>query len=176
VPTGRARPEGALRIRVTDLRRRIGSREDVEATTRLGGLSVGDVVVADDPVVLRASVEALSDGVRVEGTVRFGWSGPCRRCLGEASGTSTATVSELFADHPADEEVLPLEDGWADLTEAVRDTVLLGLPLAPLCRPDCPGPAPGEFPVATAPGEAEERPADPRWAALAELRFDPDAD
>ena len=58
-----------------------------------------------------------------------------------------------------------------DLGPAVHDAVVLALPLAPLCRPDCPGPDPDNFPVVTA-DEPLEKPVDPRWAALAELDFD----
>jgi uncharacterized protein len=56
--------------------------------------------------------------------------------------------------------------------------VLLHLPLAPLCREDCRGPAPDAFPAVVA-GELDDEPADgprgdPRWAALDVLRRDPE--
>lgn len=173
---GAGGPADGLRIRVTDLRRRPGTRDEVSRRVRLGGLRVGDSEVADPPVEVDVALESLSDGVRVEGTVRFGWTGSCRRCLGEAHGAAEAPIAELFADHPVSDEILEIDDGFVDLGDVVRDTVLLGLPVAPLCRDDCEGPAPGEFPVAVEadPGTeaAPEAPADPRWAALAELRFD----
>jgi len=58
--------------------------------------------------------------------------------------------------------------------------VLLALPLAPLCTEDCRGPAPELFPTRVE-GEGEEPEeeegpgpiSDPRWAALAELDFEP---
>ena len=61
---------------------------------------------------------------------------------------------------------------------------ILGLPLAPLCREDCLGPGPATFPLDLADpatgsdDEATERPRDPRWAALDELRaqFGDDSD
>ena len=59
----------------------------------------------------------------------------------------------------------------------MRDTVLLALPLAPLCAPDCLGPAPHAHPVLAADDRdadepAENAPRDPRWAALDQLRTD----
>ena len=60
-----------------------------------------------------------------------------------------------------------------ELGPAVHDAAVLALPLAPLCREDCPGPDPDAFPVQTASDEVEA-PADPRWAALSVLRFDSD--
>jgi uncharacterized protein len=48
--------------------------------------------------------------------------------------------------------------------------------MAPLCSEDCPGPDPESHPVAVEEdgdrAMAAARPADPRWAALDELRFD----
>jgi uncharacterized protein len=53
----------------------------------------------------------------------------------------------------------------------LRETALLNLPLAPLCRDDCRGPAPEAFPALPAEDvPAGEAPRDPRWAALDVLR------
>jgi uncharacterized protein len=52
--------------------------------------------------------------------------------------------------------------------------VLLALPVAPLCRDDCPGPEPEGFPVEIESDEStdgdEPSQRDPRWAALDQLR------
>ncbi|HEY4376689.1 MAG TPA: YceD family protein, partial [Acidimicrobiales bacterium] len=70
-----------------------------------------------------------------------------------------------------DGETFPLEGDHLDLGPMVHDTVLLALPLAPLCGPDCLGPAPDEFPttVAADPDGPAEPARDPRWAALDDL-------
>ena len=86
-------------------------------------------------------------------------------------------LSEVFEPHPTEGETYPIEGDEIDLEPLVRDAVLLALPLAPLCRDDCPGPATDAFPTGTdeaAAAPEEESPADPRWAALAELRFEED--
>jgi uncharacterized protein len=56
--------------------------------------------------------------------------------------------------------------------------VLLALPLAPLCRPDCAGPAPDQFPTRVeddeSDGEAEaeaRRLREERWGVLDQLKF-----
>jgi uncharacterized protein len=117
-------------------------------------------------------LESLSDAVTVNGVVRVPWVGPCRRCLDETTGIAEAEIHEIFADRPAGEDLLALDGDVIDLGPVVHDAVVLALPLAPLCREDCPGPDPDNFPVATADSAAP--PADPRWSALAELRFDPE--
>ena len=58
-------------------------------------------------------------------------------------------------------------------TPAPSLSLLLALPLSPLCAPDCPGPDPARFPagVQTDTGHGEEASTgDPRWSVLDVLR------
>jgi uncharacterized protein len=167
---------GPLRIPVAELRRRPGNRSTVERTVPVGGLGVGSASTPTDAeaqVVLH--LESQSDGVTVKGEVRAPWTGECRRCLEPTGGELSAEVTEVFSDHPDGAELLAFDGDAIDLSETVRDAVVLALPLAPLCRSDCPGPEPDSFPVRIE-GEAGLERSDPRWAALDELRFDRDPD
>ena len=68
-----------------------------------------------------------------------------------------------------------MADDLVDLEPMVRDAVLLALPLAPLCAPECLGPAPEAFPAVPLDDVEEPEPeaaVDPRWAALDDLHFD----
>ena len=57
-----------------------------------------------------------------------------------------------------------------DLEPAIRDAVVLALPLAPLCQPDCPGLcAVCGVRLADEPDHAHDE-VDARWAALAGLQ------
>lgn len=202
-PGTRGEARNDLRFRVLELRRDRNGSEVEQRSVSLQAPQVGDCAPSGDPVDLSVQLETVTEGVRVTGTVTFDWVGPCRRCLETARGAATSDFEELFVDDPgswvatedsAVEDVHPIEGGWIDLGEVVRDTVLLGLPLAPVCRPDCGGPDPAAFPVGTASdtstaGEAssrsedapagsgeEEPPMDPRWAKLSEFRFDSEDD
>jgi uncharacterized protein len=187
-----------LRFRVTQLGRSVGNTESHRVTstafsgTGLADAVVSDAVVADDPAEVSLTLESTEDGIEARGEVHLHWEGQCRRCLEPAFGEANAAFSELFTQTiPA--EVVPddastetlIRNGWIDLVPALRDTVLLALPLAPLCSDDCPGPSPGSFPVSVDDPDAEdadggapgkEAPGDPRWAALSSLRFDPEPD
>ncbi len=165
-----------LRIPVAELRRRPGNRSTVERTVPVGGLGVGSASTPPDAearVVLH--LESQSDGVTVQGEVRAPWTGECRRCLEPTGGELSDDVTEVFSDHPDGAELLAFDGDAIDVSETVRDAVVLALPLAPLCRSDCPGPEPDSFPVRVE-GEADLERSDPRWAALDELRFDRDPD
>jgi uncharacterized protein len=165
-----------VRIGVAELRRRPGNRREIRREVPVGGLATSTAATPEGAVAdLEVVLESLSDGVTVNGVVRFAWEGPCRRCLEDTSAVATAEIHEVFKDRPEGADLLALDGDTLDLGPVVRDAVVLSLPLAPLCREDCPGPDPEQFPVRTEDEDAAP-PADPRWAALAELRFDPEGD
>jgi uncharacterized protein len=163
-----ARP---LQVGVSELLRHPGSRKTFEADEVLDGLATSSAaVIAGSPVHVEVVLESLSAALSATGTVSASWEGLCRRCLEPVVGEAEATVKEIFEPRPVEGETYLLDGEMVNLEPLVRDAVLLALPLAPLCREDCQGPAPEEFP-ARRPGD--ETPArDPRWAALDDLKFD----
>ena len=168
---------GPLVLGVVDLRRQPGTRRRIERAVELAGLGISTAVVPEgSPVEADLELEAVSNGIVATGMVRAPWVGECRRCLRPVEGISEAKVQEIFEQDPTEGETYPLGNEVVDLEPMVRDAVLLALPLAPLCGEDCKGPAPEEFPTgpAGALDDDSEPAADPRWAALAELDFDPE--
>ncbi len=159
-------------VGVQDLRRRLGERHTVEVAYQLEVMEVIASRTAPDPVTGVITFESIERGVSVMGDVRFSWIGDCRRCLDPVTGETSADIFEIFqVDAPDDSEINELINDAVDLVPLVRDVVLLGLPLAPLCGDDCAGPDPDRYPAKTeADLEAEAAAAgpvtDPRWAAL----------
>ena len=168
-----------LRIGIMELRRRPGTQRDVCVTTRLPGLAITSSHVPDDAdIAVDATLEWIDGGVTVTGTVEVPWRAECRRCLDEVGGVLTVDLREVFEVRPEEGETYPIDGDEVDLEPVVRDAALLNLPLAPLCRESCPGPAPDSFPAVVSEEQEQESelavPTDPRWAALDQLRFDPD--
>jgi uncharacterized protein len=163
-----------LRVGVAELRRRPGNRQHVERDVHVGELAVTTASIPPPGEIhMDLTMESLSDGVTVSGVLRVPWQGDCRRCLEPTSGVVEAEVAEVFKDRPEEGITGQVVGDAVDLGPVVHDAAVLALPLAPLCRDDCPGPDPDAFPVQTA-EEPSEPPADPRWSALSELRFDSD--
>lgn len=162
-------------VGITELRRAPAVPRQVHLAAPLPGLRVADVQVPDDAeVTADLALEVLVDGGRLTaiGLVRAPWVGECRRCLQPVEAVLEVELSEVFEPEPSPEaDTYPLAGDRVDLEPVVRDAVLLGLPLAPLCRDDCPGPDPEGHPVGDA-AAGDEAPADPRWAALGDLKFD----
>jgi uncharacterized protein len=174
-----------LRLGVGDLLHRPGTRREVERELKSVGLAVAaSTVPAGATIALSLAVESTADPgtLTVTGTVSAPWAGECRRCLDPVHGEIETEVSEVFARRPVDDEIWELEGEEIDLAALAFEALLLALPLAPLCGPDCRGPAPEAFPAVveddgvdieggTREGD-RERTIDPRWSALDDLRFD----
>jgi len=143
-------------------------------------------------VELLLKFDAVTEGVLVTGSATAVITGECARCLGPVASTVTVSLLELYqyqddrprgskrqdnwqeeADESADaDEVRILDGDLLDLEPAFRDTVVLALPIAPLCRDDCPGLCVTcGVPLAEAgPGHGHEDQPDPRWAGLEKLQ------
>jgi uncharacterized protein len=175
-------PRSPLLIGVTELRRRPGTQRELVVSTALPGLAITTARVPDDAeIAVDVVLEALGGGITLRGELTAPWTGECRRCLEDVVGELHVELSEVFEPHPTPGETYPIVGDDLDLEPLVRDAVLLHLPLAPLCREECLGPAPEAFPAVVEGGvEGEDgddgldAPRDPRWAALDVLRPDVD--
>ena len=165
-----------LIVPIVELTRRTGTRRPFVVRTHLHAPPVAGVAVpTDEPVTGVLVLESVLDGIVVTGALVAPWAGECRRCLDPIRGTVEIPVRELFEAVATPGDTYPIDGDHIDLNPLVRDAVLLGMPLSPVCRADCPGPDPARFPtvVARDPEVDEDVPSgDPRWSALSELRFE----
>lgn len=164
-----------LPISVTEVRRTPGTRKAVTRSLEAKALALSDVGVIDGTdIVLDGTLESISEGVVLTGTVAVPWAGSCRRCLRDITGTTVVDVREIYEAQPTDGETWPMANEQIDVGPLLHDTALLGLPLAPLCADDCRGPVPEQFPAGLPEDSVdveEDAPSDPRWAALDDLEF-----
>jgi DUF177 domain-containing protein len=128
------------------------------------------------PLDLDLLLESATEGVLVTGMVMTTVTGECGRCLDPVTDEIAVAVCELFAypgsataETTDEDEVDRVVDDMIDVEPVVRDAVVLGLPLTPLCRSDCAGLCPtcGQRLEQLPAGHAHEE-LDPRWAALTE--------
>ena len=162
-----------LLVNVAELLRRPGSDRHEVLETTVVGLGIDDPRLPEGPVILRAHLEALSDGIVVTGEVVAHWTGECRRCLAPLGGEITVPVSEVYQSRPKDPDAFPIDHEQIDFGPMVREALLLDVPVAPLCRADCVGICPiCGADRNEAPCSCDTTVRDPRWAALDALRDD----
>ncbi len=126
------------------------------------------------PVSVSGKARWISSGeVVVRLSIRGSLDLECRRCLEPVQGSLELDVDLLFSPEGDWEEggdgVRPLPDGASelDLTETIREEVILFQSPLAVCRPDCRGFCPrcgvnlNEEPCQCSGGEP-----DPRWDAL----------
>lgn len=139
-----------------------GALEDHEATT----------AGTDGKLALRASKSGHD--VVVHGTLDAALTVPCARCLETTTLNVHADISVLYVPasrllrEGSNEEIsqeeadtLPFEGETVVLDDLVRDELVLGVPMIPLCSEDCPGMSPAPLDQ-----EKGDKPLDPRLAPL----------
>lgn len=152
-------------------------------------LSLGDDLELASGVSGRLQVTRTNRGLYARADARGQLRERCSRCLREIGIQVDVVVEEevlpsidlstgLAMDSAAEPDVIRLTGAHElALEPLLRDAITLAEPIAPLCRPDCPGLCPvcGEDLAAGSHDHGEE-PIDPRLEALRALRVDGAAD
>ena len=136
---------------------------------RLGGQDY-EIAGRGVPVTLDVSHTTTGWSLRLRFEVRL--EGPCMRCLDPAQRTLAIDAREVDQPGGGDELRSPYVEGdQLDVRSWARDALALDLPSTILCREDCAGLCPvcGEN-LNESPHE-HQKPADPRWAKLSELKL-----
>lgn len=146
---------------------------------------IRDDVTSVGAVELALTVQQSGEEYFIQGSVAATVGVECARCLvscdlplaGQVDFiVTTAEVREQQATEAVDSEDYVVVDGnvlHADLTEVVRQGLVLELPMKPICRADCKGLCPecganrNEKPCDCRPEQV-----DPRWEGLKKLKSD----
>jgi uncharacterized protein len=112
-----------------------------------------DLYRFETPVQVHLSVQKSDDEVVLSGRVATQAVATCVRCLGEFEFGIDETlrrVANVVPDKQVTEDtgdpdfvLLPMSFPVWDLSEALREVVVLALPQNPVCRDDCRGLCPG---------------------------------
>jgi uncharacterized protein len=172
--TARTGPRGPLVFDTRTLPRRPGSvRTEIRTVPAPADLYAGMAGVPEgSDLRLDVTLESVTEGVLVTAKVTAQITGECARCLEPLAQTVEVRCQELFSygqgAGDADEDGYSLDGDLLDLEPVLRDALVLALPLAPLCRQDCPGLCVecGALLAQVGSEHAHERAIDPRWAGL----------
>ncbi|TYP86009.1 YceD family protein [Blastococcus xanthinilyticus] len=161
-----------------ELGRRAGAMQELDRTAPApAGWGLELIRVPEKAEVhLRLRLESVMEGVLVTGDLDVPVVGSCARCLEPIEDTLSLDVQELYAYAGStteatseEDEVRRLEGDFLDLEPLARDTIVLSLPLSPVCSEDCAGLCVdcGQR-IDDLPADHTHEVTDPRWAALAD--------
>ncbi len=158
------------------LKEPIGSTQNYRVS-EIVDITDGNILVQGEVRLMRTDRSIL-----VKGTIQTEIELTCSRCLSLFSCPLSLNIEEEY--FPTTDVVtgasLPLPDEPAyftidehnllDLTEAIRQYVLMATPMKPLCQEDCAGLCPAcGCNLNQAPCNCPPKPADPRWSELSKL-------
>jgi uncharacterized protein len=164
------------KVDLRELGRRAGSLHELDRTVPAPADWRVELIGVPEgaEIHLRLRLESVMEGVLVSGEVDLPVTGSCARCLEPIEDTLQLDVQELFAYAGStteatseEDEVRRVEGDFLDLEPLMRDTVVLSLPLAPVCTDDCAGLCVdcGQRLDELPPDHSHEV-VDPRWAGL----------
>jgi uncharacterized protein len=173
----RTDPRGPLVFDIRALDRGPGSaRTETRTVPAPGDLHTGMSWIPErSGLDLDVRIESVTEGVLVTVSATAPVAGECARCLEPVTQAVTVQCQELFSyeqnSGDGGEDGYSLDGDLLDLEPALRDALVLALPLAPRCQEDCPGLC-AECGVRLAqagPGHHHGPALDPRWAALRQI-------
>jgi uncharacterized protein len=142
----------------------------------------GTGLAFEAPIVGRVTLSNVGEYVRAQGQLRTVVRFACSRCLCPVSYPLEIELDETCAltemDAPSayretdeDAEPIPIvDDDVVDLSELVRQSLVVAVPSTVLCREDCRGLCPScGCDLNEQSCDCEREKTDPRWAALREL-------
>ncbi len=96
----------------------------------------------EGPVEITGTISNGGDVLLLKATEHFVAHGTCARCLKEVTMPLTAEVEERY--YPAgteglEEDAFTYQHDLVDVTDALRESLLLAIPDRVLCKPDCKG-------------------------------------
>jgi uncharacterized protein len=153
-----------------------GEARSLTLPVRLDELAFGGQTYSPgDAADARLDVSRTMSGYALRLRFEARLTGPCMRCLEDASDEVEVDAREIEQPGDDDDELRSpyVEESALDLHAWARDALALALPTQIFCRPDCLGLCAvcGENMNAD-PEHAHEREPDPRWAKLSELKLD----
>lgn len=169
----------------------------IDLTTIKNSLFSFDFTLAPDEIQLDSEDATLKNVVKTQGNLKKGIVQvdvkgeifadveiECSRCLTSAESSLKISFDAAFVSPEnytqakeaelgvEDLEVSMIEDDQIDLTELVREQILLNLPTQVFCRENCQGLCPkcgANRNLIDC--KCEEKEIDPRWEALGDLKF-----
>ncbi|HBF86074.1 MAG TPA: hypothetical protein DDW54_00185 [Clostridiales bacterium] len=91
------------------------------------------------PVTVEGRLTTGDGEVYAEGKISYGISTRCSRCFEPVTYKKTVAFDEVFSENGENKDAYPYYKETVDLTDMVKDAVILSFPYSVLCGDNCKG-------------------------------------
>lgn len=133
-----------MKINVTQAKKEIGSRNMFKFVTSAEHLGIGDERQwAEHAVTIDGEVVNTGSLLEVSGTIHIVTRYQCDRCLDEFQANMDIPFFEQFQEtgvtEAHSEDIIYFQGDEIDISELVRESILLAQPISTVCSEDCRG-------------------------------------
>jgi len=124
---------------VADLRSGRAEPRDITAEVSVDWQIELSHILVEPPLRFSFKLSPIGGGIVVLGDIEASVTHRCHRCLTEWDEVVVKDVAQLITTDGDEDDDYRLEGESYDFETMIRDELMLDLPLAPLCAPDCEG-------------------------------------
>lgn len=130
-----------MKVDISSIREARGGSVSFQGEHVIDLSSVELDVELNQPVSVSGSITNTGDGFLVQGEVFYTYRTNCNRCLESISGSGNVEITEQFASYTPTgaDEFYHFQGDLIDLSDCLREQVLLSLPMKYTCKEDCRG-------------------------------------
>lgn len=137
----------AMKINLSQIKKRLGATETVEFVEEIKGDFLPKQVRLNGPVKVKATATNTGDSILVKGKLEVPVTMQCNRCLADFGTEFSAKFEEEYYPVLDETEGNPIlekdfatyQNNLIELTPLVEETILLSIPMKPLCQDACQG-------------------------------------
>ena len=131
-----------MKIDISHISKVNGASLDVSVNETLAELEkTVDGFVFTNPVNFEGKLVNAGDVLNLSGRVSVNFASKCHRCLKDLENRMTIPVKENFisSEKATDEESYTYEGNYLTIDKALKDNIILNLPIRQLCNDECKG-------------------------------------
>jgi len=129
-----------MKIDVNDLISKKASKKKVHLVSIIENFyDDGEYIEFLKPITLDGEVSISENVIRLEGKVKTELGLSCSRCLTSFNYNIDIQIHENFSNIPdnKDDEIIFIDSDIIDITEIIKNNIILSLPIKKLCKDDC---------------------------------------
>lgn len=130
-----------MKINVIQPRESAGEKFQFNFITSAENIDINRIFVECTDIIIDGSIVNTGCAYAVEGLIRFSSKYQCDRCLESYILNQEIELSEEYQDkHDIErEDAIEFSGDEIDISDVVRETILLAQPLNNICSPECRG-------------------------------------